>query len=67
LDDLVLGVTPANTCPPWQLEQPLVMPTWFITAPKKLVNCVVEWQVSQLKVVGRWLIGFDTGMTPANT
>jgi hypothetical protein len=40
---------------------------WFITAPEKLVNLLAEWQVSHDKLVGKWLLGLDTGVTPANT
>jgi len=43
------------------------MPVWFITAPEKLVNLLAEWQFSHDKVVGKWLLGFETGVTPANT
>jgi len=37
--DLCFGVTPAKVKPsPWQLEQLLTMPTWFIVVPAKFVN-----------------------------
>ena len=60
---LLTGVTPANAWPLWQLMQPVTMPLWFIVVPVKLL--VFLWQVSQLKVVGRWLPGL--AITPAVT
>ena len=39
------------------------MPVWFIVVPLKLT--VDLWQVSQLAVVGKWLLGLATGTTPA--
>ena len=48
------GVTPAKLMPsPWQLVQLLVMPTWFIGVPAKLVNWAAAWQVSHDRLVGR--------------
>jgi hypothetical protein len=32
-----------------------------------LVNLLAEWQVSQARLVGRWFVGLDTGVTPRNT
>jgi hypothetical protein len=61
------GVTPANTWPLWQVAQPLRMPVWTIVAPEKLLNLLAEWQVSHDRLVGRWFVGLDTGVTPANT
>ena len=52
---LLNGVTPANAVPPWQVEQPVVMPAWFIAVPAKLV--VDLWQVSHAAAVGIWLVG----------
>jgi hypothetical protein len=57
----------AKPAPPavWHEAQPVVMPVWFIAAP--VLNEVVEvWQVSQAAVVLIWLLGFATGVTPAN-
>ena len=39
------------------------MPVWFIAAPLKLL--VDLWQVSQAALVAMWLLGLDTGATPA--
>jgi len=38
-----------------------------MAVPAKLLNWFAEWQVSHAAVVGRWFVGFDTGVTPANT
>ena len=35
--DLETGATPVKLVPLWQLEQPVVMPVWFIVPPLKLV------------------------------
>jgi hypothetical protein len=67
LPGLDLGVTPAKAWPLWQVVQLLVMPTWFIVAPEKLVNLLAEWHSSHAPLVGTWLLGLDTGVTPANT
>jgi hypothetical protein len=32
-----------------------------------LVNRLAEWQVSHARLVGRWFVGLDTGVTPRNT
>ena len=34
---LATGTTPAKLLPLWQVEQPDVMPVWFIAVPLKLV------------------------------
>ena len=47
------------------MAQPVVMPAWFITVPAKLVNFVTAWQVSQAAVVGMWVAGGVTMVTPA--
>jgi hypothetical protein len=58
------GVTPAKTWPLWQLAQPLRIAVWIIDVPENDVNLLAEWQVSHAEVVGRWLDGLDTGVTP---
>jgi hypothetical protein len=59
-------VTPAKLLPAsWQVAQPVVMPAWFIAVPAKLVNLVGAWQVSHAAVVGMWVAGGVTIVTPA--
>ena len=60
--DLATGVTPAKPVPLWQVEQPAVMPVWFIAVPAKLV--VDLWQVSHEAVVGIWLVGLAKPAPP---
>jgi hypothetical protein len=64
------GVTPAKTWPLWHVEQPLTMPVCFISVPENDVKLLVEWQVSQVILVGRWdgdSPSLDFGVTPVNT
>ncbi len=48
--------------PPWQVEQPVVIPVWFIVAGTKLV--VLVWQVSQLFVVGKCAADLPSAFVP---
>ena len=57
------GVTPWKAAPLWQLEQPVVMPVCTMAVPAKLV--VDLWQVSQLAVVGIWLVPLAKPEPPA--
>jgi hypothetical protein len=61
------GVTPAKAWPLWQLVQPPTIPVCFISVPENEVKLLVEWQVSQVILVGRWFTGLDFGVTPVNT
>ena len=56
------GVTPWNAAPLWQVEQPLVIPVWFMVVPAKLA--VDLWQVSQLAVVGIWFVPLAKPLPP---
>ena len=44
--------------------QLFTIPTWFIVVPENAVNLLAEWQVSHARLVGTWLFGLNTGVTP---
>jgi hypothetical protein len=51
-------LTTVGDCPPWQVEQALVMPVWSILALVKVL--VLVWQDSQGSKVGKWVAGLLT-------
>jgi len=63
---LVFGVTPIKLWPLWQLVQLLTIPAWFISVPANPPGLVLlaEWHISHGMLVGKWVDGILTGVTP---
>ena len=52
---------PVACVPLWQPEQPFTTPAWS-NCP--VVQVLVEWQLSQLRVVGMCVVGLPVAVVP---